>query len=164
CFSSAARSSTASPSHCSSASSSARTPRSTSPARSFSTWTSSRARAPRRPRRRWRGSMTRTASRWSLVEPDPRAEEALARELGVRPLLARLLVNRGLREPAIAASFLDCSLSRSLRSPMLFGEMQTAAQRILEALRRQERIAIYGDYDVDGITASTQLVSFLREL
>jgi single-stranded-DNA-specific exonuclease len=108
--------------------------------------------------------MTRTASRWSLIEPDPRAENALARELGVRPLVARLLANRGLREPAIAASFLDCSLSRSLRSPMLFGEMQTAARRILDALRRQERIAIYGDYDVDGITSSTQLVSFLREL
>ena len=47
---------------------------------------------------------------------------------------------------------------------MLFGEMKTAARRVLEALRRQERIAIYGDYDVDGITASTQLVLFLREL
>jgi single-stranded-DNA-specific exonuclease len=108
--------------------------------------------------------MARTANRWSLIEPDPGAEEALARELDVRPLVARLLANRGLREPAIAASFLDCSLSRSLRSPMLFAEMQTAARRILEALRRQERIAIYGDYDVDGITASTQLLSFLREL
>src|SRR5207249_3770291 len=108
--------------------------------------------------------MTRTANRWSLIEPDRRAEDALARELGVRPLVARLLANRGLREPAIAASFLDCSLSRSLRSPMLFGEMQSAARRILDALRRQERIAIYGDYDVDGITGATQLVSFLREL
>jgi single-stranded-DNA-specific exonuclease len=108
--------------------------------------------------------MTRTANRWSLIEPDPGAEKALACELGIRPLVARLLANRGLREPAAAASFLDCSLSRNLRSPMLFAEMQTAARRILEALRRQERIAIYGDYDVDGITASTQLVSFLREL
>jgi single-stranded-DNA-specific exonuclease len=108
--------------------------------------------------------MTRTANRWSLIEPDTGAEGVLAHDLGVRPLLARLLANRGLREPAIATSFLDCSLSRSLRSPMLFGEMKTAAQRVVEALRRQERIAIYGDYDVDGITASTQLVLFLREL
>ncbi len=108
--------------------------------------------------------MARTANRWSLIEPDAGAEGALERELGVRPLLARLLVNRGLRGPAIAADFLDASLSRSLRSPMLFGDMQTAARRILEAVRRRERIAIYGDYDVDGITASTQLVLFLREL
>jgi single-stranded-DNA-specific exonuclease len=108
--------------------------------------------------------MTRTANRWSLIEPDAGAEGALERELGVRSLLARLLVNRGLRGPAVAASFLDASLSRSLRSPMLFGDMQTAARRILEAVRRRERIAIYGDYDVDGITASTQLVLFLREL
>jgi single-stranded-DNA-specific exonuclease len=108
--------------------------------------------------------MTRTANRWSLIEPDAGAEAVLERELGVRSLLARLLVNRGLRGPAIAAGFLDASLSRSLRSPMLFGDMQTAARRILEAVRRRERIAIYGDYDVDGITASTQLVLFLREL
>ncbi|HSD11777.1 MAG TPA: single-stranded-DNA-specific exonuclease RecJ [Candidatus Binatia bacterium] len=108
--------------------------------------------------------MARTANRWSLAEPDPVAEGVLARELGVRPLLARLLVNRALREPAIAASFLECSLSRSLRSPMLFSEMRTAAERVLQALRRRERIAIYGDYDVDGITASTQLMLFLREL
>jgi single-stranded-DNA-specific exonuclease len=108
--------------------------------------------------------MARTANRWSLLEPNLGAEETLASELGVRPLLARLLVNRGLREPAMAAGFLECTLSRSLRSPMLFTEMRTAAQRLLQALRGKERIAIYGDYDVDGITGSTQLSCFLREL
>lgn len=47
---------------------------------------------------------------------------------------------------------------------MLFTEMPRAADRLLEAVRRRERIAVYGDYDVDGITASTQLLLFLREL
>lgn len=108
--------------------------------------------------------MARAPSRWSLIPPDLEAEERLRSDLGTSPLLARLLANRGLREPIAAASFLDASLRRSLRSPMLFTEMARAAGRVLEAVRRRERIAIYGDYDVDGITASTQLLLFLREL
>ncbi|MGH7897916.1 MAG: single-stranded-DNA-specific exonuclease RecJ, partial [Candidatus Binatia bacterium] len=88
----------------------------------------------------------------------------LERELRVSPLLARLLVNRGLCDPGEAAAFLDASLSRNLRSPMLFREMARAAARLLEAVRSGQRIAIYGDYDVDGITAATELALFLREL
>ena len=106
----------------------------------------------------------RTPHRWTLIEPDAPAQAALERELGIRPLLARLLVNRGLREPAAAAAFVAASLSKSLRSPMLFAEMRRAAGRLVEAIRGGERIAIYGDYDVDGITASTELLLFLREL
>ena len=105
-----------------------------------------------------------TATRWTLIEPDAGAQALLERELGIRPLLARLLVNRGWREPAAAAAFLEASLSKSMRSPMLFAEMKTAAGRLLEAVRRGERIALYGDYDVDGITSTAQLALFLREL
>jgi len=108
-------------------------------------------------------SMIRIARRWTLAARDATAEQTLERELGVRPLLARLLVNRGYREPAAAAAFLGASLSGHLRSPMLFGEMRKAAGRLLEAIRRKERIAIYGDYDVDGITSSAALLLFLRE-
>jgi single-stranded-DNA-specific exonuclease len=108
--------------------------------------------------------MARTISRWSLIAPDVAAEERVQREVGTSHRLARLLVNRGLREPAAAAKFLEGSLAGTLRSPMLFGEMRKAGSRLLEAVRRRERIAIYGDYDVDGITASTELLLFLREL
>ncbi len=82
----------------------------------------------------------------------------------MRPLLARLLVNRGWHDPAVAAAVLDASLARGLRSPLLFSEMARAAERLLGAVRHGERIAIYGDYDVDGISASTELLLFLREL
>jgi len=98
------------------------------------------------------------------MEPDASAQAALERELGIRPLLARLLVNRGWHEPSAAAAFLEASLSKSMRSPMLFAEMKTAAGRLLEAVRQGERIALYGDYDVDGITSTAQLALFLREL
>ncbi len=108
--------------------------------------------------------MKRTAQRWTLPEPDAGLTGELERALGVRPLLARLLVNRGWHDPAVAAEVIDASLSKGLRSPMLFADMGRAAERLLRAIRQGERIAIYGDYDVDGISASTELLLFLREL
>ncbi|MBI2963598.1 MAG: single-stranded-DNA-specific exonuclease RecJ [Deltaproteobacteria bacterium] len=108
--------------------------------------------------------MSRASRRWTLAADEPSARTRLERELGIGALLAQLLANRGLTEPARAASFLDASLARSLRSPMLFAEMPRAAERLVDAVRRRERIAVYGDYDVDGITASTQLLLFLRDL
>jgi single-stranded-DNA-specific exonuclease len=108
--------------------------------------------------------MKRKAQRWTLEEPDAALAAELERTLGVRPLLARLLANRGWHDPAVATRVIDASLSNGLRSPMLFADMGRAAERLLRAIRQGERIAIYGDYDVDGISASTELLLFLREL
>ncbi len=105
-----------------------------------------------------------TPVRWIVRPGDPDREARLARELGVSPLVARLLVQRGFGEPEAASSFLESSLTHNLRSPMLFAEMPKAAGRLLDAVCRQERIAVYGDYDVDGITGATQLLLFLRDL
>jgi len=104
------------------------------------------------------------ARRWSLLPCRPDAETLLRRELAVAPLLARLLVARGIVTPAAAGVFLNARLSEHLRSPMLFKDMATAADRIITALGRGERIGIYGDYDVDGISGSAILVRFLRAL
>jgi len=102
--------------------------------------------------------------RWSLVPSQPDAETLLCRECGVSPLLARLLVTRKVSTPAAAATFLNARLAEHLRSPMLFKDMATAADRVIAALQRGERIGIYGDYDVDGISGSAILVRFLRAL
>jgi single-stranded-DNA-specific exonuclease len=102
--------------------------------------------------------------RWSLVPGHPEVETVLGRELGVSRLLARLLAGRGLTTAAAATSFLGARLSEHLRSPMLFKDMAAAADRVIAALRRGERIGIYGDYDVDGISGSAILVRFLRAL
>jgi single-stranded-DNA-specific exonuclease len=83
---------------------------------------------------------------------------------GVSPLLAGLLVRRGVTEPDHASAFLDARLAHHLRSPMLFRDMARAAERIVRALARGERIGIYGDYDVDGVSGSALLVRFLRAL
>jgi single-stranded-DNA-specific exonuclease len=102
--------------------------------------------------------------RWLLANRQAEAERRLASELDVSPLLARLLLNRGVAEPASARGFLGGRLSTHLRSPMLFRDMGKAAERIVTALRRGERVGIYGDYDVDGISGSAVLVRFLRAL
>jgi single-stranded-DNA-specific exonuclease len=80
------------------------------------------------------------------------------------PLLARLLWNRGVCDGDAALAFLRPTLAHGLRSPLLLKDMAAAASRLADALARGERVAVYGDYDVDGITGAAQLVLFLREL
>jgi single-stranded-DNA-specific exonuclease len=99
--------------------------------------------------------------RW-LITPPAEGAAQLAAELGVSPLLAQLLAARGLADPARATAFLDARLGEHLRSPMLFRDMAVASRRIADAVANHERIGIYGDYDVDGVSGSAVLVRFLR--
>ncbi len=85
----------------------------------------------------------------------------LVREAGVAPWVAECLVRRGLSEPAVAGRFLQPRL-RGLTDPFLLPAMGTAIDRLLAAIEKQQRIALYGDYDVDGVTSLTLLVRVLR--
>lgn len=100
--------------------------------------------------------------RWELLEDAPGAE-ALRRALGVHPLVAKVLCRRGLAEPAAAASFLRPRLA-DLPDPGLLRGMDAAVARLVRAVEADERIYAYGDYDVDGVTSTTLLVSFLRSV
>ena len=102
--------------------------------------------------------------KWRVAPPRLEPERRLAADLGSSPFLARLLINRGISDPARASAFLDARLAEHLRSPMLFRDMRRAAERVAGALTRGERIGIYGDYDVDGISGSALLVCFFRAL
>ena len=81
-------------------------------------------------------------------------------DAGFSPLTARVLCSRGYRTPDAAREALRCDLP--LYDPFLLREMDRAVERIRTALTRGEKIAVYGDYDVDGITATCLLVDFLR--
>ena len=87
---------------------------------------------------------------WRTAEPFDRAEE-LARRLATAPLVAQLLHNRGIDEPDRAKAFLDPQLT-DLHDPLLLAGAGPAAERIARAVAGGERIVLYGDYDVDGIT------------
>ena len=100
---------------------------------------------------------------WQTVASDAAAVRALIRQLELPEALAQILVGRGIREPDRARDFLDPRLSR-VSDPCAMTGMNAAVERILPALERGERIAIYGDYDVDGVTGSAVLVSVLRRL
>jgi len=80
----------------------------------------------------------------------------LAAELAVPPVVARLLCQRGLGDPELAARFLSPRLDHLL-DPFALADMRRAVERIQQAIARRERIAIHGDYDVDGITSTVIL-------
>ncbi|MBQ3508182.1 MAG: single-stranded-DNA-specific exonuclease RecJ [Clostridia bacterium] len=89
--------------------------------------------------------------------------EALTRELGITPLTARLLCNRGYTTPETAELFLRND-ERVWHDPLLMVDMEPAVVRVLEAVDNREKIAIYGDYDVDGVTSVTSLYLYLTGL
>ncbi|MGD0696235.1 MAG: single-stranded-DNA-specific exonuclease RecJ [Terriglobia bacterium] len=101
--------------------------------------------------------------RWQLATADDQAVSVLARQLNVPLLLARLLVLRGMEAPEAAAAFLNPNL-RQLHDPYLMAGMDAAVERLRRAVERQEKILIYGDYDVDGTMAVVVLLTALRSL
>src|SRR6266550_3951509 len=93
--------------------------------------------------------------RWTIAPPSAAAAE-LAGCLKTSPLIAQILLNRGIASPADCSAFLAPSLHH-LHQPALLPGVLKAAERINHAIRNKEKIVIYGDYDVDGITATAIL-------
>jgi single-stranded-DNA-specific exonuclease len=90
--------------------------------------------------------------RWVLKEVDEQLASSLAQDASLPPLIARLLIGRGIRSAEGAQRFLAPSIDH-LHSPYLMLGMKAAVERLQRAIANQERILIYGDYDVDGTTA-----------
>ena len=87
---------------------------------------------------------------------DDAQAEALVQELGIAPVTARLLCIRGISDLTEAKRFLSPSLD-DLLDPFALADMSVAVDRILAAIANRERIAIHGDYDVDGVTSTVIL-------
>src|SRR5262245_58368696 len=102
-----------------------------------------------------------TPKAWVLRTPaDPERIKALAVELGISHTFASLLANRGFRTPSEVHDFLEPSLD-NLIDAFVMRDMDRAVKRIGEAIDKRETILVYGDYDVDGITATSLLTSAL---
>src|SRR5277367_2182329 len=93
---------------------------------------------------------------WIVQPADPAAAARLADELRCPQTIASLLLSRGISDPAAARTFLDPTID-DLIDPMLMLGMDVAVARIQRAVRTNEPILIYGDYDVDGTTATVLL-------
>lgn len=100
-------------------------------------------------------------ARWDIQPVNPEIESSLASALHITPLTARILVQRGHDTPDKAAAFLQPRL-QSLGNPLVIGPFRDAAARLWQAVDRRERIVLYGDYDVDGVTSTALLETMLR--
>ena len=100
---------------------------------------------------------------WRLLPHEPDAIGRLAADLGVSPLVAQLLLNRGLRESMTARRFLDAPLS-GLHPPHTLPGAAAAADRLWAAVQARRKITVYGDYDVDGVTGTAILFQALTLL
>ena len=96
---------------------------------------------------------------WNVAQPEPGAVNTLVSG-GYAPLAAMVLASRGMTDLAKANNYLDCDTP--LLDPFLMTDMDKAAGRVGLAMARNEKIAVFGDYDVDGITSTCLLTDFLR--
>jgi single-stranded-DNA-specific exonuclease len=103
------------------------------------------------------------AKLWHLLPHDRDAIERLATELHVSPVVAQLLLNRGLKVPAEAKRFLDAPLA-GLHAPMSLPGMPEAVERIYSAIQEKKKVCIYGDYDADGVTGTAILLGLFQQL
>jgi single-stranded-DNA-specific exonuclease len=102
-------------------------------------------------------------SKWQILQPDADTVNKMRTRLHCHPITAILLVNRNLTSAQEASSFITAPLSE-VRPPFSLKDMDVAVQRIYRAIIDHESILIFGDYDVDGITATAVLLDFLREI
>jgi single-stranded-DNA-specific exonuclease len=100
---------------------------------------------------------------WVCNEVSDKAAVALAKESGISVLMAKVFLSRGIEDTEYIKSFLNPSLD-GLNDPFLMKDMDKAVDRIIKAIDNKEKIIIYGDYDVDGITSTSILVNFLCSL
>jgi single-stranded-DNA-specific exonuclease len=101
--------------------------------------------------------------RWELKEQDPRAAQQIAERHQLSPILSQILLNRNLTDPEFITRFLQPSLAH-LPDPNEMKDMDRAVDRLVAALEKKEKITIYGDYDVDGTTATALLMDFFQAL
>ena len=102
--------------------------------------------------------------RWELLGGDPSSERAIVEACGVVPIVARTLVSRGIRDVEEARLFLSPSIERDWLDPLLIPGMSEVADRVQAAIEGGETIAVFGDFDVDGMSATCLLTLGVRRL
>lgn len=103
------------------------------------------------------------AKRWKIIPHDGKGIEELSQRANVSPLIAKILLARGVVDPTHIASFLEAKLDQ-LRDPESLPGLTQVADRLYEAVQQKKNIVIYGDYDADGMTSSAILLRCLKIL
>lgn len=100
---------------------------------------------------------------WYFKPPNEELNDMLSRDLDINRLIAQILINRGFKNPDDIHRFIYPKLT-DLRDPFMLKDMETAVRRTIDAVVNHEKIVIYGDYDVDGITSIALISDVLRIL
>jgi single-stranded-DNA-specific exonuclease len=100
---------------------------------------------------------------WSLPPPHAVDIALFAQQLGVHPIVAQVLVNRGLTDLNEARLFLEAPIT-ALHDPFLLPDMELAVERIIRAIHTQEPITLFGDYDTDGVCGTAMVARFFRDI
>ncbi len=100
-------------------------------------------------------------SKWVLKQPNPDTAKKIEEALKLHPLCANVLCNRGIETPEQATAFLNPSVS-ALLDPFLLQDMEKGVAKIKETISQNQKIVVYGDYDVDGITAVSMIYLYLK--
>ncbi len=101
---------------------------------------------------------------WRLASPDETLVASLSAEMGLSAILSRILVARGVSTPEAARAFFEPSLDREWCDPSAIPGMDDAAERVATAIRGHERILVFGDFDLDGVSAAAVATRGLRAL
>ncbi len=107
--------------------------------------------------------MLQSNTRWIVQKSDQKLVSALASQLQITPIVANLLVNRGLTKPEEAKRFLHIE-EELFHDPFLLHDMDRAIERIKKAIENEESILVYGDYDADGVTSTAIMMTALKDL
>ena len=100
--------------------------------------------------------------KWEILANDVNTIKELAEENNISTVLANILINRGITEKRQIEQFINPTRN-DFYDPFLMPDMDKAIDRIMQAIQNQEKVIIYGDYDVDGITATSVLTKFLKD-
>jgi len=101
--------------------------------------------------------------RWRILDADPDRSQALQQSLGISRVLCQILTQRNLHTFEEARDYFRPDL-KALHDPWLMKDMRKAVDRITAAISAQEKILVFGDYDVDGTTAVATMFQFLRKI
>ena len=100
--------------------------------------------------------------KWQVYETEEAKIQELEEKYGLNKILATILVNRNITSKEEIRLFLEPT-RHDFHDPFLMTDMKKSVDRIMQAIKNQEKVVIYGDYDVDGITSITVLKSFLKD-
>lgn len=107
--------------------------------------------------------MIESKKRWRLTMPDEISVKEIQKELSISSVLAKILVTRGIASAEAAKKFMEVNPS-GIHNPYLMKDMDIAVERIRKAIEAREKIMVYGDYDADGVTSTTVMVTVLEDL